>query len=35
MKMEGSNEEMFVDGKGCRISVEIRTDNRLIGCLVL
>ena len=25
---------MFVDGKGCRISVEIRTDNSLIGSFV-
>ena len=33
--MEGSNEEMFVDGKGCRISVEIRTDNSFIGSLVV
>ncbi len=25
---------MFVDGKGCRISVEIRTDNSFISSLV-
>jgi|GEM_PF-2167019 len=34
MEMEESNEEMFVDGKGCRISVEIRMNNSLIGNLV-
>ena len=34
MEMEESNEEMFVDGKGCRISVEIRMNNSLIGSLV-
>ena len=34
MEMEGSNEEMFVDDKGCRILVEIRMNNSLVGSLV-
>ena len=35
MEMEESIEEMFVDGKSCRISVEIRMNNSLVGSLVV